>query len=100
MTRRSTDEWRTLFNEHATSGMTITAFCAQRELNPAYFGVRRKQLLGKETVTATPSFVPVVLTGRDASTRVELHLGEGLHLHFPTSVSPCWLAELLHQLRG
>jgi len=34
MSRRSQPDWHALFTEQASSGMTATAFCYERGLNP------------------------------------------------------------------
>lgn len=44
MVKRTKEEWRGLFAEHASSGMTERGFCLDRGLCPKYFHVRKKQL--------------------------------------------------------
>ena len=104
MKRRSEAQWRALFAEHASSGMTAAAFCRERGLCPKYFGLRRKQLLGdKEAVAlkaAMSSFVPVAVAGTSAASMIEVCCGDALRVHVPVSVSPRWLAELVQQLRS
>jgi transposase-like protein len=99
MKRRTTDEWRTLFAAHASSGMTAAAFCHEHGLNTQYFGKRRKQLLKDNSLKACSSFVPVSVTGRSTAAMVELQLGETLLLKIPVSISTAWLAELIQQLQ-
>lgn len=98
MTRRTLAQWQALFAEHAASGLTMTAFCRARGINPNYFGLRRKQLA--DPVASTPAFVPVAISGGHAPARVELYLGGGVTVILPGAVSPRWLAELLAPLRG
>lgn len=104
MKRRTEAQWRALFAEQASSGMTAAAFCRERGLCPKYFGLRRKQLLGAEGAeaakVATSSFVPVTVAGSFAPSMIEVHCGDALRLHLPVSVSPRWLAELVQQLRS
>ena len=100
MKRRTEDQWRTLFTEQASSGLTVEAFCKERELNPSYFSFRRKQLSDQHENGAAPSFVPVTVTGQGNTMMIELHLSKVLQLRVPTTVSPHWLAELVQQLRA
>jgi len=97
MKRRSQEQWRDLFAEHASSGMTAAAFCHEQGLNAQYFGKRRKQLLENDNVT--PSFIPIAMTTRSNTPMLELQQGHALVLKIPMSASVTWLAELLRQLQ-
>jgi hypothetical protein len=44
MVKRTKEEWRGLFAEQASSGMTERVFCLDRGLCPKYFHLRKKQL--------------------------------------------------------
>jgi len=99
MSRRSKSDWQALFTAHASSGITATAFCHERGLNPSYFSLCRKQLLINEEEAATPSFIPVAMTSRHNIPMIELQHGHGLVVKIPISVSSAWLAELIQQLR-
>ncbi|WP_411360661.1 IS66 family insertion sequence element accessory protein TnpA [Pseudidiomarina sp. YC-516-91] len=46
-THRSHAQWLELFEAFEQSGQTQATFCAERELNPAYFSKRRRELLKK-----------------------------------------------------
>lgn len=103
MVRRSPMQWRALFREQQTSGQNAATFCRARGLCPKYFSLRRRQLsavLESDAIPATASaFVPVtVRKSTDAS--VEIRLGATLSLHIPVTVSPLWLVQVLHGLRG
>ncbi|MBK8188246.1 MAG: hypothetical protein IPK77_13890 [Cellvibrio sp.] len=37
MIRRSKEQWLSLFQQHADSGLTAAAFCKQHDLDQAYF---------------------------------------------------------------
>ena len=100
MKRRTEAQWRALFTEHASSGLTVEAFCKRRALNPSYFSSRRKQLSGRSREGASSTFVPVVIAEPNPSLMIELHLGEALQLRVPSTVSPHWLAEFVQQLRA
>ena len=54
MIKRSKEQWRALFAEHKSSGLTAAAFCRERSLCPKYFALRKRQLSGSNT-----SFVQV-----------------------------------------
>lgn len=103
MTRRSPTQWRALFREQEASGQNAATFCRSRGLCPTYFSLRRRQLsagLESDTLPATGSaFVPVAVH-RPAEASVEIRLGTTVSLNIPVTVSPAWLVQVLHGLRG
>ncbi len=103
MTRRSLTQWRALFREQEASGLKASVFCRSRGLCPKYFSLRRRQLsagLESGALPATGSaFVPITVH-RPADASVEIRLGTTLSLHVPVTVSPLWLVQVLHGLRG
>jgi len=44
MKKRSEEQWRELFEQQETSGVSAAVFCKQNDLCPKYFSLRRKQL--------------------------------------------------------
>ena len=101
MKRRSPAQWHALFQEQQSSGLNATAFCRAQGICPKYFSLRRRQLSdgtasGAEAVSA---FVPVALQRAAEALTLEVRLGATLQLRVPPSVSPQWLAALLHALR-
>ena len=101
MSLRTLEQWHTLFTEHQQSGQTVAAFCRERSLCPKHFNKRRKELLNSDGVFCSnePAFVPVTVSASVDGLRVELQLDDGLVLSLPSSISPAWLADLVHQLR-
>lgn len=102
MKRRTQDEWRMLFAAQAESGLSAAAFCHGQGVDPKYFSVRRRQLLGEAVPWPRPAgpsaFVPVTVARSPEA--VALEVGPGMTLRVPATVSPGWLAELLGALRG
>ena len=101
MKRRSHDEWHALFQAQQTSGQNMTKFCQTHGVCPKYFSLRRRQLLGDAMpATAISPFVPVAVQRPTETMVLEVRLGDSLQLRVPPSVSPQWLATLLHALRN
>ncbi len=48
MKKRSEEQWRELFAQHDTSGVSAAEFCKRHNLFPKYFSLHRKQLYGLE----------------------------------------------------
>lgn len=46
MIKRSREQWLSLFEGQAKSGLNQARFCKERGLCPKYFSVRRRQLTG------------------------------------------------------
>ena len=57
MTRRSKEQWRELFANQQSSGLSAVAYCRQHGINPKYFSTRKSQLrdIGGNFVRVTPS---------------------------------------------
>ena len=100
MQRRSHDEWHALFQAQQASGQNMAVFCQAHGICPKYFSLRRRQLLGDAlTATAVSAFVPVAVQRPAEMMALEVRLGDSLQLRIPPSVSPQWLAALLHALQ-
>lgn len=104
MTRRSQAQWRELFREQELGDLNAAAFCRARGVCPKYFSLRKRQLSRGEVfdnTTATASaFVPVAVQRSADAPTLEVRLGAALSLRVPIAVSPRWLIEVLHGLRG
>lgn len=103
MQRRSHAQWHTLFQEQQASGQNMAVFCQAHGICPKYFSLRRRQLLDdavpSKTTKASP-FVPAAVQRPAETMALEVRWGDSLQLRIPPSVSPQWLAALLHALRG
>ena len=93
MARMTQDQWRALIDEHAASGQTATAFCAERGIDNKYFSTRKSQLSKPST---TSGFVAVTTKPADNQS-IQLIAG-AIQLRIPTSVSAQWLADVIKAL--
>lgn len=100
MNRRTKSDWQALFTEHKQSGLTATAFCLERNLNPKYFSLRRKQLQNNEGDKVKSPFMPVAMPATNTHTMIELHLNNAIKLTLPQTISPSWLVDLIHRLQA
>lgn len=96
MVRRTEDQWRELIEQHAKSGQTATAFCADNGINAKYFSLR-KQKLPQPPKSKSASFVSIKAPSASAAS-IEIQLGE-LLIRCPANRSAEWLAELVRALR-
>ena len=90
MARRNREEWQTLIAEQAQSGLTQTAFCAQRGINPKLFSLRKTQPLVKPN-PFVQARIPIV------AEHVELRW-QSATLILPATLSPQWVAGVLKAL--
>lgn len=97
MSRRTKSDWQALFTEHEQSGLTATAFCLERNINPKYFSLRRKQLQKNEIDKGKSPFTPIAMPVANTHTMMELHLNNAIKLTLPQSISPAWLVDFIHQ---
>jgi len=107
--RRSTEReqyWRRVIREQTASGLSISAFCREREVSPASFFSWRRRLTaddgaGKEVAE---KFVPIEL-GANTSLAAgqagfEVALPNGLCVHVPPQFDADALRQLLDVLGG
>jgi len=100
MTKRTQEQWRSLFTEHQASGLKINEFCRQNTICPNYFSKRRKQLLTTEKQSNSSSpFVSVHPTTATNAPTFSIQYNQTV-MTFPISVSPNWLAKLLQELKA
>lgn len=99
MNRRTKSDWQALFTEHKQSGLTAVAFCQERNLNPKYFCLRRKQLQTKMETKTSSAFVPVTMPISNTTSMIELQQGSA-RLKIPMSVSPDWLVDLIQKIQA
>lgn len=87
--RRSGDEWRELLARHASSGLSVAAFCASESISVSSFQ-RWRALVAPvggaadaRTRTRQEAFVDLGVLGSGGASRLELKLdlGGGLVLH-------------------
>lgn len=93
MARLTQDQWRALIDEHAASGQTAMAFCAERGIDNKYFSTRKSQLSKPST---TSGFVAV--TTKPAESQGILLIAGAVQLRIPTGVSAQWLADVIKAL--
>lgn len=93
MARLTQDQWRALIDEHAASGQTAMAFCAERGIDNKYFSTRKSQL---SKPSSTRGFVAVTAKPTDSQS-VQLITGV-VQLRIPISVSAQWLADVIKAL--
>ena len=84
--RRSIIEWQSVLEQFETSGLSVTAFCAERGIGSASFYQWRKRLSVSEATEApneTSPFIDVSALAAQATSApwlVELELGNGFIL--------------------
>jgi hypothetical protein len=96
MTRRTQEQWHTLFEEYKLSGLTQTQFCDRHNINPKYFSLRRCQLKTKQSIVAkTPAFIATQIQPRLSCIEV---VHQRTHLKLPANLSVDWLAQFVLKL--
>ena len=95
--RRSQAQWFSLIQEQKRSGLSATAFCKKRGINPTYFSLRKNRLLTAPLdTTKTGGFVQ--LTAPAPVQAIQLSCGT-MNLSLPASFPVDALAQLMRALR-
>lgn len=90
--------WRRVIRDQAASGLSISAFCRQREVSPASFFSWRRRLAADGGEEAAGKFIPIELAPPESQARqpaFEVVLPNGLRVHVPPQFDADALCELL-----
>ena len=91
-------QWLAFINEQQQSGLSIAAFCRDKNINPKYFYYHRSQYLKRLN---PPAFIqakpPKVKNPEDKLSHVILCRG-GCQLRLTADVPTAWLASLMKAL--
>jgi transposase-like protein len=102
--RRGADQWQQVISEHATSGLSIAAYCRSWGISQPSFFVWRRRLAGAG-VKASPSaasFVEVKAPASEvkAAGRIDVRLGGGRWLRVRKGFDRGLLVELVRVLEN
>lgn len=94
--RRTQAQWLLLIQEQKRSGLSATAFCKKRGIDPKYFSLRKNQVQNRPCEAAkTGGFVQL---SAPASQQIQLSCG-AVHLSLPASYPVDAMAQLMRALR-
>ena len=93
MKKRTAEEWESLLDQQAASGLSAAAFCREHKLCPKYFSLRKRQLRHSPP---PQGFIQAHVMA-SADDVLSIHYGK-TELRLNPGVSPTWLAALLKQL--
>ena len=96
--RLSKQQWQTLLDQQAGSGLSVAAFCRDNNLSAKNFYNQRSNRARRAPGQAQ-SFVRAQLEpqSRDVG-EITLRVGKN-QLHIPASIPPQWLADLMVALQ-
>ena len=81
---RSESDWKKLIPQHATSGLSVRAFCKQHQVGDGSFYLWRKRLEAPSVDEPAINLVDItgiVSTEPSARWHIELDLGDGIKLN-------------------
>lgn len=101
MSRKTSDEWKSLVEQQVTSGLSVPKFCEQHQLNAKYF-YARKAIITKDNhntgfIQAKVVTKQTTIIAQHVEHPIKLNLAVG-ELSFPHDISPTFIAELLNGL--
>ena len=100
MVRRSKEDWAALLQAQKASGLNQTQFCQEHGLNPKYFSLRKKQILGMPALDDKHSnFVRLRRVSKvdKVSTTPIIVRFQSVELELPAATAP-FIAELIQCL--
>jgi len=105
MTRRRNVEreqhWRGVIQDQQASGLSISAFCREREVSAASFFTWRRRLTQRDRKDTAAKFVPLELHAPPTPTPAgcEVVLPDGCRIIVPTQCDANWLREILAAIK-
>ncbi|MBA4398100.1 MAG: hypothetical protein C0394_12060 [Syntrophus sp. (in: bacteria)] len=91
--------WRTIIDNQAASGMTITAYCREARITPSYFHKWRRRL--KEQQSSAGSFLELIPGKRvDVVSGVRICLSAKLAVEVTRGFDPFTLRAVVETLGG
>ncbi len=90
--------WRQVIRDQAASGLSISAFCREREVSPASFFSWRRKLAAGGRKEVAGKFIPIELAPPASLARqpsFEVALPNGLRIHVPPQFDADALRALL-----
>lgn len=99
MKSRTHQQWRELFKQQATGDLSVAAFCKEHGIGQSYFYKRKSDLAIKNNEQLTTDFIKIKPKQKIISpvTLIKLQYQQ-TRFHFPTTISPSWLAEFIKAL--
>jgi len=95
MAQRSKEQWKTLIEEHRSSGLSADTFCKEQGINPGYFSTVKYKL--KQMTAKSTGFVRVKPLTQDSPGAIIIERGD-LVLKLPITTKPDWIADLMRSL--
>jgi len=95
--------WREFIGAHSTSGLTVRAFCRERELSEHAFHAWRRKFRKQDAEPSQPGFAEIRIEGRDAGElqpSLTLELPGGIIARLPLDVSGETLTKVLAAAHG
>jgi len=92
--KRSDQEWQSLFEDFERSGGSAAAFCRERGLPAPYFRTKYRERSGRDS---TNTFAKIQVARSAAA--VNISIG-GVQIRCDASVSSDWLARLIRQVQA
>ena len=101
MGRRTLEDWQTIIETQQSSSLTIVEYCRENKINPKTFSSRKSVLKQRitrtEKVNKQTDFIQVNVEDQLVGSGITLQT-EQVTLHFPSNVSPQWVACLLREM--
>lgn len=97
---KSRSEWFVFVDEQATSGISQTEFCKQRNLILYHFNYYKKLRMRNRTSIPQESFSPVVIRPdkKPSTSEVKIDLPNGFCCHLPSSIPAEQLKQIISVL--
>ena len=92
--KRSDEQWRSLFEDFERSGVSAAAFCRERGLPAPYFRTKYRERSSRDSNNV---FAKVQVATPGAA--VNISIGD-VHLRCDASVPIDWLARLIRQVQA
>jgi transposase-like protein len=98
--QQRTTYWQDLVNEHSRSGLSVTSFCQDHQINPQRFYLWRQRFQAQAQTPMTGAFLELVPSSRSGESGIRLRLDPGLSIELDRGFDPATLKQVLAALRA
>jgi hypothetical protein len=92
--------WQDLVNEQSHSGLDVTSFCRDHQINRQRFYLWRQRFQTQVQIPMTGAFLELVPSSRSVESGIRLRLDPSLSIELDRGFDPATLKQVLAALRA
>lgn len=92
--------WQNLVKAHTQSGLSVTDFCRDRQINSQRFYLWRQRFNSQSTASVTGAFLELVPSSKNGESGIRLRVDQGLSIELDRGFDPSTLGQVISILKA